>query len=350
MEINKKTITKIIVVIKDNMMLGIQNKIINNYMQFKKIQYIKYMRILVISLFLFLFVVSPIYAAELSFKTQKVLVGVGQDIEVTIFVDSADETINALEGIIQLPSSFSVKEIRRGNSLIAFWAEKPAIRTDNTISFTGIIPGGWKGSDGELFSFVIETTVEGVETLTFYDDTRILLHNYDATEPETNLNDLTIYVDESVPLSDLVSDIYDNNPPESFKIHLTRNEEIFGGDYFLVFTAQDKGSGIDHYEVKETRDVIDNLAGEKWETVQSPYRINDQTLKSFIYIRAVDKAGNIRVEMFKAQHKISSTVMQFWIKILIAFLVILVIMILIILLNKYSSIHCFFWKNNSKQN
>ena len=61
----------------------------------------------------------------------------------------------------------------------------------------------------------------------------------------------------------------------------------------MSFTTQDKGSGIERYEIQERRKpTIDNRS---WIVAESPYVLNDQVLHSFIDIRAVDKAGNVRV-------------------------------------------------------
>jgi hypothetical protein len=61
---------------------------------------------------------------------------------------------------------------------------------------------------------------------------------------------------------------------------------VFGGLYYIVFSTVDKQSGVDHYE------VFENGA---WEKVVSPYKLPDQSLKSEIKVKAIDKAGNERV-------------------------------------------------------
>jgi hypothetical protein len=80
----------------------------------------------------------------------------------------------------------------------------------------------------------------------------------------------------------------DKNPPEPFKIKIGKDPSVFEGKYFIVFSTADKESGIDHYEVKE---------GEgEWKIEKSPYLLKDQSLKSKILVKAIDKASNERVE------------------------------------------------------
>ena len=65
----------------------------------------------------------------------------------------------------------------------------------------------------------------------------------------------------------------------------------------LIFTTQDKGSGIEYYAVQErSREVIDEKA---WQRTVSPYVLADQNLKKYIYVKAVDKKGNERIALIR---------------------------------------------------
>ena len=95
--------------------------------------------------------------------------------------------------------------------------------------------------------------------------------------------------------------IKDPDPPEIFEPVLARNPNVFDNKWFLVFVSQDKGSGIAYYAIRETRREI-NIQREtdaKWVEAESPYLLEDQELRSFAYVKAVDKAGNERVAMVK---------------------------------------------------
>ena len=97
----------------------------------------------------------------------------------------------------------------------------------------------------------------------------------------------------------------DSTPPEDFKPEIGQESSVFEGKYFLNFTAQDKTSGIDHYEVTElTKTFWVFTSKEQWETVKSPYLLKDQRLKSKILVKAVDKAGNNRIAQILPAYKI----------------------------------------------
>ncbi len=61
----------------------------------------------------------------------------------------------------------------------------------------------------------------------------------------------------------------------------------------MTFATQDKQSGIDHYEIQESRSS--KIDAGKWKTAESPYLLIDQELHSFIYVLAIDRQGNERV-------------------------------------------------------
>ncbi|MFA6336692.1 MAG: hypothetical protein WCX23_01810 [Candidatus Paceibacterota bacterium] len=93
----------------------------------------------------------------------------------------------------------------------------------------------------------------------------------------------------------------DTVPPEDFFPQIGRDEFISEGKYFVSFAAKDKTSGVDYYEASEIDDwgIFDFININKknlvWRKASSPYLLADQSLKSKILIKAVDKAGNERI-------------------------------------------------------
>lgn len=263
----------------------------------------KFWLILLFSIFCFLFsVVSQTHAARLYLETKEHEVGIGQRMEIVLRIDSEGETVNALEGTIYTPAFLEVEAIRDGNSLISLWVERPEVRSDQHILFSGIVPNGWRGSSGVVFSFIAETNADSgsaeEDTIAFR-GARVLLHDGEGTETVTKTEPLAIRVDDSIPLFDFVEIAEDTEPPEPFTPQIAQDPNIFSGDHFLVFAAQDKQSGIDHYEVLETRTYLEDEEAGPWEVAESPYRIKDQRFKSLVYVRAIDRAGNTRVAIFK---------------------------------------------------
>lgn len=92
--------------------------------------------------------------------------------------------------------------------------------------------------------------------------------------------------------------LQDKTPPESFEIILGRDDSIYGGKHFITFASSDRTSGIDHYEIHEGT-LMQTLIGAKWKVIKGSYPLSDQKLNSIIKVKAVDEAGNYRVETFK---------------------------------------------------
>lgn len=83
----------------------------------------------------------------------------------------------------------------------------------------------------------------------------------------------------------------DSEQPKEFEPKIGQDKTVFEGRYFLSFASRDEMSGIEHYEVLETKDG--GLS--EWKKGDSPYLLEDQTLESIIKVKATDKAGNERI-------------------------------------------------------
>ena len=113
--------------------------------------------------------------------------------------------------------------------------------------------------------------------------------------------------------------------PEEF---MSQTVEIEGKRY-LVFSAADATSGIDHYEMSEVDLSWFGSAGSEkeaqWRIIKSPYLLDDQNLKKIIKIKAIDKAGNERVSeiVLSSNPKYSTSQIAFLILIIMAITVLI---------------------------
>jgi len=226
----------------------------------------------------------PAEGAQLSFSPASQEFGEGQTFEVEILLDTQKEDINAIEGDINFSDQLlSLKEIRDGGSIINLWIKKPQ-NNNGAITFAGIVPGGYWGDKGRIFSLVFQTKKEGEGDLTFQ-NFKILLNDGEGTAASLVFKPSRYKILESFPI--IRQEINaDNDPPEPFQPEINRSTEIFNNEYFLVFNTQDKESGIAYYEIKEGR--------RQFEKAESPYLLKNQWIYEEIIVRAVDKAGNIR--------------------------------------------------------
>ncbi len=242
--------------------------------------------ILFLSFLTSIFVWRSISAAEIYFVGEQEI-GVGSQFKIDLIIDTQGEVINAVEGSVTFQRGFlGIKEISDGDSVVNFWIQKPKLTLDNKISFSGITPGGYKGNRGKIFSVIFQSLKEG-ETEFAISDVKILLNDGQATAAQIKTTDMKIKISGSSKMPESVSlQKNDNELPETFAPEIAQNPNIFDGQWFLVFAAQDKGSGIDRYEVSEGR-------GE-FVVAESPYLLKNQKLDQEIFVRAVDKNGNER--------------------------------------------------------
>ena len=248
-------------------------------------------------------VAGPALAAEVSFDTKTQEVKANQSFEVGVFINTDNESINALEGQIVFPVDLlEPKEIRDGNSIVNFWIERPKIESDK-IHFSGITPGGYLGKKGLIFSVIFQSIQEGSGSIEIQ-DIKALLNDGKGTKANTTISNLQLVISKQVPASQpTVVEKKDTDIPETFEPIVTSDPSIFDGKYFLVFATQDKGSGIDYYEIKESRQKFLKIF-KKWVIAESPYVLKDRKLRSYVYIKAVDKAGNERIAVVEPRYPI----------------------------------------------
>ncbi|MFH0840879.1 MAG: hypothetical protein V1865_02780 [bacterium] len=242
----------------------------------------------------FLFLHS-VHASTLYFAPDSKTIGQDQEFTVGVFLDTHTKAINALEGEISWPRSLELLTVNNGDSIVPLWISEET--NNNSYKFSGVIPGGFSGlltpySKDPQPGKILALSFKALEPTTgniMLSSVKILLHDGLGTEDNVevcNFN-FTITAEEQEIDDELSAKVIDRKPPEEFIPEITWNEDLYDGEWALVFVSQDKGSGIDHYEVKEGR--------KDFKVATSPYLIKDQTLKSKILVKAVDKSGNERI-------------------------------------------------------
>lgn len=225
-------------------------------------------------------------AARIFFNPPSSYLNIEDSFEVNIFIDTENEDINALEGKLTFPSHLlDLEKIYEKNSIISFWIEKPHLK-NSSIIFSGIIPGGYLGEKGSLFSLIFKTKKEGSDFLKI-DSIKSLIHDGAGTETKTKKSEFSFSISKDIDQTSKVS-LDDQTPPEPFTPIISKNDKIFDGKYFLVFSTKDKDSGIDRYEIKEGQKGTFTIA-------KSPYLLKNQKLDKKIYLQAIDKASNERI-------------------------------------------------------
>ena len=280
-------------------------------MQKSKLQFkIKsfYFLVFVLSLSFLLFSFNFTEAAELKLIAPMQKFGVNQQFQVDLLLDTEGEEINAAEVKIFFPGELlEMKEIRDGNSIINFWIERPKVEQAGIIGFSGIIPGGYQETKGFVFSVVFRAKTSGNGAIEIR-DAKVLLNDGKGTPVNVKIPPFQFSISQEVPsVPPMVEIIKDTDPPEDFKPEIASDPNVFDGKWFLVFATQDKGTGIAYYAIRETRRKI-NIKREtdaKWVEAESPYVLKDQKLRSWIYVKAIDKAGNERIAVLPPRYPLS---------------------------------------------
>ncbi len=239
------------------------------------------------------FTAMPVFASEFNFDTQNKTVRVEEQFKVDLNINTEKENINAVEGKIIFPADFlELSEIRDGNSVVNFWVDKPTF-TDGTVFFSGITPGGYILDKGLIFSLIFKAKKEG-DVLIKIENASALKNDGNGTKTilKTPYLKINIFgIGQKQENNSLA--IVDKELPDIFQPEMSRDPNIFNNRWFVVFAAQDKDSGIAKYEVKESKYNIFNFS--KWIVVESPYVLTDQNLRSGIFVKAIDNAGNERI-------------------------------------------------------
>ncbi len=150
---------------------------------------------------------------------------------------------------------------------------------------------------------ILKTKQEGRSVISSNNE-KILLNDRNGSETKIKRAPLGLNIIEKTSKETFTS-LYDSTPPESFVLQISKDQSIFNGKHFLAFATQDKGSGIDYYEIMEKPQFgsfKSLFEKQEWVIAESPYLIKDQILKNFIYVKAVDIAGNERIIKVKPRH------------------------------------------------
>jgi hypothetical protein len=214
---------------------------------------------------------------------------------VDLMLEPENESINAVEGKIVLPPDvLGIYAVSDGNSIVSLWIDKPQVSADSSVIFSGIIPGGYQDTNGLILSLILKAKQTGSASISIA-DARALLN--DGLGTAAKLATTTLNLKLTAATSSFTPPYFDQAPPEDFKPMVSSNPSLFDGKQFLVFATQDKDSGLDYYAVYESQQpqTKEQLSAADWQKAESPYLLKDQKFNSYIYVKAVDKAGNVRI-------------------------------------------------------
>lgn len=237
---------------------------------------------------------------------------VGNPYLIKILINTDGQEINAIEGIIKINNLATVSSVNTGGSIFNLWPESPKISTNQEINFTGGTEGGIYGKDLRLLNFTVTPSVVGDINIS---SNNLFVYLNDGNGTKIKVSDLDFNVKSVRGELDISDNIEkDEMPPMDFNIDLGKDDFVYDGKYFITFNAVDETSGLNRYEVKEG-DTDYVISG-------NTYVLKDQTLKTKVYVRAIDNAGNQRVESFDPQNNKIGLMIKYSLYIILILLII----------------------------
>jgi len=226
----------------------------------------------------------------------------GDTFIVEMKIDTEGECINTIEANLSFSRDIlKAVDFSQGKSIIIVWVKSPEINQEKgEISFSGGISGGYCG----------RIPGENIAEVKFLDTSQILLNDGLGTKAKLTTQGATFKILSKLePSQDEWKEELekDNIPPEPFEIEIQQTPAIFEGKYFITFSTTDKQTGVDYYEIREGK--------RDWQTAESPYLLDDQSLQSIIEVKAIDKAGNERIAEYTPE--IPKKPFLYWVIILV---------------------------------
>jgi hypothetical protein len=250
-----------------------------------------------------LFVLSYFAKAQsLLLTSDKPTYQVGEDVLINLNLDTSDKIINAIEGTVNFSTEyFDIQSIKTGDSFLTLWPSRPIASDSGNISFAGGIPHGFKGANGNIFSFILKPKKIGNSTVSI-SNAKVLLNDGLGTElKNVEFAPLNIKIVSSDGNSTETSkEATDKTSPLPFTPVVSRNYSIAQNKYFVSFSTVDKESGVSYYKVKEDYVLLPYfyaIYSVGWQKAETPYVLKLQNWWSKIYVRAYDGAGNFREEV-----------------------------------------------------
>lgn len=239
---------------------------------------------------------------EITFSAIPKQAEVGTEVAVQFFLDTKQQSVNALSVDVVISGEAALSRVRDGDSIIGAWLTKATLADPTHVSFSGIIPGGVTTARGKILTLYITPRESGPLKLSVTGKT----FENGALAVSTPLHPNTISV-QAIPASPKVSlpptvtdAAGDMTPPQEISANIYQNQEMFGGQFFVIMHAKDAESGVATFELLETleRHPVDILRGDRtlpWRTVDNPAPLYEAAGSGFIYLRVTDRDGNASV-------------------------------------------------------
>lgn len=143
-------------------------------------------------------VVDKYFSKKVKLTSDKVKsIGLGEETEIPIKIDTNGYEINALEAFLQFdPNKLEVLSVDVENSFVELWiTDMPTYDNEKgEVSFAGGVPTPGFNGKGVLATMIVKSKSRGDATLRYTTNSRVLLNDGIGTSVETNYAPIIIKV------------------------------------------------------------------------------------------------------------------------------------------------------------
>jgi hypothetical protein len=245
---------------------------------------------IILLVFVLVLLIAPTasYAVSFDIVTKSSVYKDGSEFYADVLIDPQGQPINGIDGELLITNA-NVLRIEDGGSVVKNWISRPEVverKGLKSIVFSGITPNGFNGylnsnqKKGLVFRVVLKNKNNDSVNLSLKN---ILVTKNDGqgTSINTGSKILNIGISSTGDIEKYT--LLDNEKPE-VSYEIVTDQNLFDGKKTLVFSVADSKSGFKHAYVKEGMN--------DFKLVNSPYVLEDQSLRGIILIKVVDNADN----------------------------------------------------------
>ncbi len=225
-------------------------------------------------------VIPTANASSLSVSPATGTFTVGSTFDVSIFLDTENTPVNALDiGISFPPDELQLVSPSTGKSVIGVWTAQPVINNQvGKITFQGGIPGGINVSSGLVTTLTFRVKSVGTAAIKFSDNSRVLLHDGKGTNDLNSTNSGVYNLTLPPPAGPIVSS----------ETHPQQNIWYQNTNLLLTWAGESKVEGYSYIFSDEPIDTPDDIVDSNKNSIT--YRnVADGT--HYFHIKAFSNGG-----------------------------------------------------------
>jgi hypothetical protein len=254
-----------------------------------------------LSMLSFLLTSATTYAARMVLVAPEFASTNGEPFTVSVYIDSEGQKISAVSGELTFNSDLlTIDTITTRNSVVSLWINQPKIDSNHvtegtaTISFEGIIPGGYDGvrspyykekNPGLVFLVAFRPKKEGDSVIQLH-NTQLHLLNAEGSIVPTHPQIAHI----SIPHQSIVySPVYNKQTKttsNTLDVSIKRNTLIANNAWYVDVNEDQSIRPTQHIFVAESREYTpEAVVSNFWKEINGIYVLENQLRTKYVHIK-----------------------------------------------------------------